>query len=337
MLVGQSVGNEIDEHIALSFIFGTFGHKEQVSWWCPDDDSRIYQYLYSYTKGSKLQTKAVYSTIYAEAGRPHYILIVQTAPFFDSCHACTVALGGAIFQKVEKHWNLKTLNIAIVAAGSWGNAPTTMYLERIGPDLHGVVVQDGFMAQGVYNENLHIIGPVGDRLEQLFFFFDASGEDRGNCGENRVPDEAEGNECYQYDATVNYLPGPHANYFDIEVIKQGTQPEGYSKNVPFKTVHRFRFNGCAYALDPKFNISDDKPFYVQVAAFEKYKAAKTLIGELNKKGFPSYCEFHDSEKGQSFFRVRIGKFSSAAEAHHMLSKIKPSGYEGFVSKMVDDH
>jgi cell division septation protein DedD len=44
-----------------------------------------------------------------------------------------------------------------------------------------------------------------------------------------------------------------------------------------------------------------------VGAFALYKAAKTLIDKLNKKGFPTYCDFHDSEKGQSFFRVRIVK------------------------------
>ena len=170
-----------------------------------------------------------------------------------------------------------------------------MYLDQTGPDLHGIVVQDGFMAQGVYNENLHIIGPVGDRLEQLFFFYDASGKDRGNCGENRVQGEIDGNECFQYDATVNYMPGPYPDYFDIEIIKQGTKPEGYSESVPFKDVHRFRFNGCAYAPDPKFDISNKKPFYVQVAAFESYQSAKALVEDLSNAGYPSYCQFHEPD------------------------------------------
>ncbi len=51
-----------------------------------------------------------------------------------------------------------------------------MSLLKIGPDLHAVVVRDGYMAQGEYQENLFIVGPVGDRVEQLFFLFDAGGE-----------------------------------------------------------------------------------------------------------------------------------------------------------------
>jgi hypothetical protein len=98
-----------------------------------------------------------------------------------------VVLGGAIFRQKEGQWRLKALNRSIAAAGSWGRAPSNMSLFKIGPDLHAVTVRDGYMAQGEYRENFLIMGPVGDRVAQLFFFFDAASDNEG-CRERADQD-----------------------------------------------------------------------------------------------------------------------------------------------------
>jgi cell division septation protein DedD len=101
---------------------------------------------------------------------------------------------------------------------------------------------------------------------------------------------------------------------------------------PFKEVFLYRFNGCSYEKGPVGNFSGDRPFYIQLAAFEKYQSANELTKELSTKGYPAYCEFQKPDEGNSFFRVRIGTYGSAAEADRILNKIKNLGYDGFISQ-----
>lgn len=83
---------------------------------------------------------------------------------------------------------------------------------------------------------------------------------------------------------------------------------------------------------PLGTISNDKPFYIQIAAFAKYRSADGLAEKLSKKAYPSYCEFQKSDEGSSFFRVRIGNYASSAEADRTLTEIKDLGHDGFISQ-----
>jgi hypothetical protein len=169
LAMDRHAGSKMDEDEAMAFLFKNYDRNAKIAEWCPVRDSDIFQYLYQEGRPSKVQTAPAFTARYEESGKPHFIIIIQTAHYFDSCHACTVVLGGAIFFQVDGRWHLKALNRAIEAAGSWGKAPDMMTLVKIGPDLHAVAVIDSYMAQGEYNENYFILGPVGDRLEQLFF------------------------------------------------------------------------------------------------------------------------------------------------------------------------
>jgi hypothetical protein len=120
-----------------------------------------------------------------------------------------------------------------------------------------VVVRDGYLAQGIYQENLFIIGPVGDRVEQLFFFFDAGGENKGLC--EGVDKDADGaHECFAYDSTITFHQGSNANYFDIEIVREGTNVKDYSSVKAFEEAFLYRFNGCSYEKGPVALFSDDR-------------------------------------------------------------------------------
>jgi hypothetical protein len=187
------------------------------------------------------------------------------------------------------------------------------------------------MAQGVYQENLFVVGPVGDRVEQLFFFFDAGGDNEG-CREETDKDADDGRECYAYDSTTTFHQGSNTHYFDIEIVREGTNYDDYDNVKPFKEAFLYRFNGCSYEKGPVALFSDDRPFYIQFAAFEKYQSANKLAKKLSKTGYPAYCEFHKPDEGHSFFRVRVGYYGSSAEAERILSEIKKLGYDGFISQ-----
>lgn len=327
----RSVGTRMDEDEAMAFLFADYDPNEKIASWCPDKDSETIQYLYNKRSLSELKTKLVFSARYQENGHPHFFVIIQTERYFDSCHACTVVLGGAIFHQVNGLWTLKALNRSIAAAGSWGRADRNMSLAEIGPDLHAVVVRDGHMAQGEYIENFHIIGPAGDRVERLFFLFDAASDNEG-CRERAGQDPDGGHQCYAYDSTTTFRRGSNANYFDIQIIRKGTNYDDDGSVKPFKEVFLYRFNGCSYVKGPVGNFSGDRPFYIQLAAFAKYQSAKDLAKKLSKIGYPTYCDFHKPNKDNSFFRVRIGNYGSPAEADRILTKIRKLGYDGFISQ-----
>jgi len=327
----RAVGTKMDEDEAMAFLFAGYDRDEKTASWCPDKDSETIQYLYNKKSLSALETRPVFKVRYVENGHPHFIIIIQTERFFDSCHACTVVLGGAIFHQKDGLWHLKALDRAIASAGSWGRAPTNMSLIEIGPNLHAVTVRDGYMAQGEYHENLFIIGPVGDRVEQLFFFFDAAGDNEG-CRERADQDPDGGHKCYAYDSTTTFRRGSNANYFDIEIVKEGTDYQDGNNEKLFNDVFLYRFNGCSYETGPVGLFSNDRPFYFQAAAYKKYQSANELAKKLSKKGYPAYCDFQKPEEGSSFFRVRVGNYGTSAEADRILYEIRKLEYDGFISQ-----
>ena len=163
------------------------------------------------------------------------------------------------------------------------------------------------------------------------FLFDAAGKIKG-CREGADKDTDDDRECAAYDSTTTFSHSSSHDYFDIEIVREGTNYDDYGNVKRYKEVFLYRFNGCSYVKGPVGTISDDRPFYIQLAAFAKYRSADDLAEKLSKKGYPSYCEFHKPDEGDSFFRVRVGNYGSAAEADRILTVIKKLGYDGFVSQ-----
>ena len=66
----------------------------------------------------------------------------------------------------------------------------------------------------------------------------------------------------------------------------------------------------------------DKPYAIQVAAFREDKDADKLVAELKKIGFPAYRAIGRVPDHGIWYRVRVGEYSSKAEAAPILSKLK---------------
>jgi len=330
MSMEREIGPRIDAQKAMAFLFPSYDRNKNTALWFPDKNSDIYNYSYHNDRSSEMQTKPVFTAVYEDSGYPHFMLIIQTARYFESCHACTVVLGGAIFHKDDHQWRLKACNRFIATAGSYGKAPDDMELAKIGPDLHAVLVKDSYLSNGVYSENLLLIGPAGDRIGEIFIFPNSSGENSGNC-ETPEKNTMYGPKCWTYDSAIKFVQGKNLRIHDIEITTTGTKYNDHDTVVPFKDLFMYRFNGCSYMKGPAIDFSTEKTFYIQVGAFKKYRAACGLVQELKQMGYPSYCEFYKPESGKSFFRIRIGNYEYAKEAENVLSKIGRSGYSGFVA------
>ena len=323
-------GPDMDVHTAMTFLFPAYDRDLRIAVWCPAKDAEIYKYLYHKNLYSDVQTMPAFTAHYQQGGRSRFIMIFQTERYFDSCHACTVVLGGAVFTQKSGQWSLTAMTHAIAAAGNYGKAPPDMSLEKAGPDIYAVAVRDGYMQHGIYVENYLLLGPVGDRVEQILYLSGSSGNNKGHCGDsNSTPISPP--KCYDYDVGITFHRGSHPIYSDIEVTVEGTRYDDYDVFGPFQNVSQYRFDGCRYTQGAGIDMDQDKPYYIQVAAFENYRSACNLVQELQGLGYPAYCRFHRPHAGNSFFRVRIGNYTSAREAEQTHQRINRTGYGGFVS------
>ena len=73
-----------------------------------------------------------------------------------------------------------------------------------------------------------------------------------------------------------------------------------------------------------------KVYTVQVAAVKVVKDADRLVAQLKKKGYPAYRTISKVKDKGIWFRVRVGKYKSRAEASPTLEKLRKSGLKPII-------
>ena len=73
-----------------------------------------------------------------------------------------------------------------------------------------------------------------------------------------------------------------------------------------------------------------KVYTVQVAAVKVAKDADRLVAQLKKKGFPAYRVIGKVQDQGIWFRVRVGKYQSRAEARSMKQKLAKAGMKPII-------
>ncbi len=71
-------------------------------------------------------------------------------------------------------------------------------------------------------------------------------------------------------------------------------------------------------------------FSVQIGSFRNEDNAAALVADLKNKGYDVYI-ISPKEKGDNFYRVRVGRFSTKSEAQFTEDKLKK---EGFPTKIL---
>jgi hypothetical protein len=309
--IGQAVGPTMDAPTAMAFLFD----------FDPEEEVAAYQ-------RENLLSAVAFSASYSEAGHPHFVVVIQPAFSVESCHGCAVVLGVAVFAQVDGLWRLKRFNPAITRTGSYGRAPEQMALVKIGPDRHGVAVTHRVMGQGQTIVSYLLLGPVGDQWEEILSPMVIGDDVLGACNDND-PSQLR---CYAWKSEIGYVPGANGEYFDMEVTSTGTVNQKQDAVAPLLRKSLFGFNGCRYVEGPAVPVSEARPYYAQVAAFESFQSAADLDQRLRATRFSSYCEYYTPASGVALFRVRIGDFASAQEARMALDRARGLGLDGYVKR-----
>ncbi len=168
---------------------------------------------------------------YREGGEEKSILLTETGPEGMGAHAEYARIGGALFHKPGGAWEIEIEQREITLMGSFGHAPAGE-LQPIGPDKNGFLFKPQWAGQGSVVQNAILIGVVGPEFKVLFIH------------EIRIHGEA-GGAVWDYSSIMEFIPGDHAEYFDIRMTSRGTRPVD-GKVALFEAVEVFEFNGHEY-------------------------------------------------------------------------------------------
>jgi cell division septation protein DedD len=106
--------------------------------------------------------------------------------------------------------------------------------------------------------------------------------------------------------------------------KETAEKAGRAKKVPAKRPPK----------QPVASKSEAKPsgkvYTVQVAALKAAKDADRLVAQLKKKGYPAYRTISKVQGKGIWFRVRVGKYNSRADARITLQKLKKAGMKPII-------
>ena len=106
---------------------------------------------------------------------------------------------------------------------------------------------------------------------------------------------------------------------EVGFLNSNTDNQLFDDN--FQAIARAIADGIIETLDVLPNTLETK-YSVQVGAFRNENYAKNLLEELRDMDFPARIE-----RGDGFYRVRVGAFRTVDEASQMEQRLKRAGYQ----------
>lgn len=115
--------------------------------------------------------------------------------------------------------------------GSWGLPPNSLKVIQIGYNIFGVVIEDGYTAQGETTEGTSIYSFVGDEFKKIFFT--ETSVDRGDNFPN-LPKT-------KWSSSIKFKKEGES-FFDIVL-----QKEGFVDGKKINSTELYKFDGISYS------------------------------------------------------------------------------------------
>lgn len=168
-------------------------------------------------------------------------------------------------------------------------------------------------------------------------YYDALSEEQG-VEEMVIPvpendPEAMPDSFGELEGVVSKTPANEAGVVDAtgEIpVKTGKKAATFNKAVAVKQKEILQPEKDAADPDEKFEAPGSPGRYtIQVAAFKSFRDAVTQMAELEKKGFTADRTTKELD-GITWYRVRIGAFTSRDAAARYLDKLNQAGINGMI-------
>jgi len=169
----QVLAGEFSVSKAMTVLYGSYDETKQASPW---RENRLGRFPVSWL-GAPWVEKLLDSA-YEEDGTRKRLLVTSARRFingvrsdaFDSntCHACGVVLGVAVFAQGADGWKVEASNLNLGQAGAWGLPPQDVTIQKIGDHMHGFVIHQSDMHQGEPSTYFVAYAPRGSQYVSVF-------------------------------------------------------------------------------------------------------------------------------------------------------------------------
>jgi hypothetical protein len=230
---------------AMNAIYGSYDYLEGVQRWKPMR-TKSYPAFWPNT----VAVTVLLDASYIESGVPKHLLVTSAIPKGGdpsefTCHNCGALIGLILFAKNRGGWRVEASDLQFGQYGQFGQPPA-LSVQQLGPEHFGLIIPEGFGAQGaVYNSVTIILPKEGKFLAAFKVDIASSWSDQFCSGE--VPSQ-EAN-CVAFDGSVDLAPTPRSEYYDIILTKRIYRTLS-EQNPERTTAVRYRFNGSKYAARP---------------------------------------------------------------------------------------
>lgn len=99
-------------------------------------------------------------------GKPYWFLYTSATEEGKTCHACQASLGFEAFAREEEGW-VKVASGGSESTGGYGQVGGFKTLQ-LGPEVFGLVLDDGYFGQGVAYEHQSLMGFNGESFKSYF-------------------------------------------------------------------------------------------------------------------------------------------------------------------------
>jgi hypothetical protein len=231
-----SMRGELDPQEALEILYGKLETEGDAALWKPSEDVREAAGMPNW---HTIQVSVLGALAFRQTGAERKFLITKLVPVTErayDCHSCAPGIGAATFTKTADGWRLDARNPNVTELGAWGNAPEPK-IAKMGPDQHGVVFQTVGVGQGYYYRFATFLLEAGQTVNQVLHV-ETGSDNSGACDpecEDLEPGywECEGlKPCYSSDSELEFVPGEHAEYFDLKMTTTST-PSGETRVTVF--------------------------------------------------------------------------------------------------------
>ncbi len=233
---------------AMEVIYGLYDKNIECSkWLCKPHEAKRFES--KATDDGSLHTRAAGAYPLGTKDGRKMLLITETLSRekegWEECHACAPILGAAMFQEIDGAWFIEALQKDLGEIGSYGELPSNK-LVTIGPDMFGVLFNYGYIAQGITEGGIMIIGLIDGQFETLIDY-NTSFSNEGMFDDPKTEPRA-----YSYSSDLTFEDNTPGKPYELVLKRLGRCPkdgmEGNGPIVPISETLRFRIVGTQYVL-----------------------------------------------------------------------------------------
>ncbi len=233
---------------AMEVIYGLYDKNIECSkWLCKPHEARRFESKAS--DDGLLHTRAAGAYPFDAKDGRRMLLLTETLSRekedWEGCHACAPILGAAMFQEIDGAWFIEALQKDLGEIGSYGELPSNK-LVSIGPEMVGVLFNEGYTAQGITEGGIVLIGLIEGKFEVLI------DQNTSFSNEGMFVDPKTEPRAYSYSSELNFETDEPGKPFTLVLQRKGRCPkdgkEGTGPIVNISETLRYRIVGTRYVL-----------------------------------------------------------------------------------------